>query len=71
MGECRTGRYGKETVKDVMPGVVERHFGQYLPSDPLERLMDNASAYRTHKTWVITRMRGSAPRVTVVRTTMV
>jgi putative transposase len=36
-----TGGYDKETVQDVMPGAVEKRFGQPLPSEPLEWLADN------------------------------
>lgn len=43
-----TGDYDKETVQDVMLGAVEKRSGQQLPSEPLEWLTDNGSAYIGH-----------------------
>ncbi|WP_334625629.1 DDE-type integrase/transposase/recombinase, partial [Escherichia coli] len=31
-----TGGFNSETVQDVMPGAVERRFGNDLPSSPVE-----------------------------------
>lgn len=41
-----TGGYDKETVQDVMLGVVEKRFGQRLPSEPLEWLTDNITGWQ-------------------------
>lgn len=62
-----TGGYDKETVQDVMLGAVEKRFGQRLPSEPLEWLTDNGSAYRAHETRVFARMLGLEPCTTRVR----
>jgi len=51
-----TSGYGKETAQDVMPGAIEKCFGQRLPSEPLEWLTDNISAYRAHETRAFARM---------------
>ncbi|WP_121500658.1 IS3 family transposase [Entomohabitans teleogrylli] len=62
-----TGGYDKETVQDVMLGAVEKRFGQRLPSEPLEWLTDNGSAYRAHETRAFARMLGLEPCTTAVR----
>ncbi|WP_350262762.1 IS3 family transposase (plasmid) [Pantoea sp. BJ2] len=62
-----TGGYDKETVEDVMLGAAENRFGQPLPSEPLEWLTDNGSAYRAHETRAFARMLGLAPCTTGVR----
>ena len=62
-----TGGYDKETVQDVMLGAVEKRFGQHLPSEPLEWLTDNGSAYRAHETRAFARMLGLEPCTTRVR----
>ncbi len=36
-----TGGFNSETVQDVMPGAVERRFGNELPASPVEWLTDN------------------------------
>ncbi|BEN08976.1 hypothetical protein SMETH9_43020 [Serratia marcescens] len=59
-----TGGYDKETVQDVMLGAVEKHFGQHLPSELLEWLTDNGSAYRAHETRAFARMLGLEPCTT-------
>lgn len=50
-----------------MLGAVEKRFGQHLPSEPLEWLTDNGSAYRAHETRAFARMLGLAPCTTRVR----
>ena len=62
-----TGDYDKETVQNVMLGVVEKRFGQHLPSEPLEWLTDNGSACRAHETRAFARMLGLEPCTTAVR----
>lgn len=59
-----TGRYDKQTVQDVMLGAVEKHFGQHLPSEPMEWLTDNGSAYRAHETRAFAQMLGLEPYTT-------
>jgi putative transposase len=49
-----------------MLGAVEKRFGQHLPSEPVEWLTDNGSAYRAHETRAFARMLGQA-RTTAVR----
>ncbi len=61
------GGYDKETVQDVMLGAVEKRFGQHLPSEPVEWLTDNGSAYRAHETRAFARMLGLEPCTTAVR----
>lgn len=61
-----TGGYDKETVQDVMLGAVEKRFGQHLPSEPVEWLTDNGSAYRAHETRAFARMLGLEPCTTAV-----
>nr|WP_158151132.1 IS3 family transposase [Pantoea ananatis] len=62
-----TGGYDKETVQDVMLGAVEKRFGRQLPTEPLEWLTDNGSAYRAHETRAFARMLGLEPCTTRVR----
>ncbi|WP_410707988.1 IS3 family transposase [Citrobacter amalonaticus] len=62
-----TGGYDKETVQDVMLGAVEKRFGRQLPTEPLEWLTDNGSAYRAHETRAFARMLGLEPCTTAVR----
>ncbi|HCB1716472.1 TPA: IS3 family transposase [Citrobacter freundii] len=62
-----TGGYDKETVQDVMLGAVEKRFGKQLPTEPLEWLTDNGSAYRAHETRAFARMLGLEPCTTAVR----
>lgn len=50
-----------------MPGAVEKRFGQQLPSEPLEWLTDNGSAYRAYETRAFARMLGLEPCTTRVR----
>lgn len=61
-----TSGYDKETVQDVMLGAVEKRFGQHLPSEPLEWLTDNGSAYRAHETRAFARMLRLEPCTTRV-----
>ena len=56
------GGYDSETVQDVILGAVERRFGSNLPSSPIEWLMDNGSAYRSHRTHQFARMVGLEPK---------
>ncbi|HDZ1003218.1 TPA: DDE-type integrase/transposase/recombinase [Klebsiella variicola] len=51
-----TAGYDKETMQDVMSAAVVKRFGQELPSEPLEWLTDNGSAYRAHETRAFARM---------------
>lgn len=62
-----TGGYDKETVQDVMLGAVEKRFGRQLPTESLEWLTDNGSAYRAHETRAFTRLLGLEPCTTAVR----
>ncbi|HGG4756902.1 TPA: IS3 family transposase [Salmonella enterica subsp. enterica serovar Ball] len=62
-----TGGHDKETVQDVMLGAVEKRFGRQLPTESLEWLMDNGSAYRAHETWAFARLLGLEPCTTAVR----
>nr|WP_225875377.1 IS3 family transposase [Morganella morganii] len=62
-----TGGYDKETVQDVMLGVIEKRFGRRLPTEPLEWLTDNGSAYRAHETRAFARLLGLEPCTTAVR----
>lgn len=62
-----TGGYDKETVQDVMLGAVEKRFGKQLPTEPLEWLRDNGSAYRAHETRAFARMLGLESCTTAVR----
>lgn len=50
-----------------MLGAVEKRFGQYLPSEPLEWLTDNGSAYRAHETRAFARMLNLEPCTTRIR----
>lgn len=61
-----TGGYDKETVQDVMLGAVEKRFGKQLPTESLDWLTDNGSAYRAHETRAFARMLGLEPCTTVV-----
>ncbi|WP_436894619.1 DDE-type integrase/transposase/recombinase, partial [Klebsiella pneumoniae] len=56
-----TGDFDSETVQDVMPGAVERHFGSELPASPVEWLTDNGSCYRANETRQFARMLGLEP----------
>lgn len=62
-----TGGYDKETVQDVMLGAIEKRFGRRLPTEPLEWLTDNGSAYRAHETRAFARLLGLEPCTTAVR----
>ncbi|EUM16601.1 transposase insD for insertion element IS2A/D/F/H/I/K [Enterobacter sp. BIDMC 29] len=62
-----TGGYDKETVQDVMLGAVEKRFGRQLPTESLEWLTDNGSAYRAHETRAFARLLGLEPCTTAVR----
>lgn len=62
-----TGDFDSETVQDVMPGAVERHFGSELPASPVEWLTDNGSCYRANETRQFARMLGLEPKNTAVR----
>ncbi|MGI5303787.1 IS3 family transposase [Escherichia coli] len=64
-----TGGFDSETVQDVMPGAVERRFGNDLPSSPVEWLTDNGSCYRANETRQFARMLGLEPKNTAVRST--
>ncbi|EFU8279841.1 IS3 family transposase [Escherichia coli :H4] len=64
-----TGGFDSETVQDVMPGAVERLFGNDLPSSPVEWLTDNGSCYRANETRQFARMLGLEPKNTAVRST--
>ncbi|EAC1486674.1 IS3-like element IS2 family transposase [Escherichia coli] len=64
-----TGGFNSETVQDVMPGAVERRFGNDLPSSPVEWLTDNGSCYRANETRQFARMLGLEPKNTAVRST--
>lgn len=56
-----TGDYDKEMVQDVMLGAVEKRFGRQLPTESLEWLTDNGSAYRAHETRAFARLLGLEP----------
>ncbi|WP_202619650.1 IS3 family transposase [Escherichia coli] len=62
-----TGGFNSETVQDVMPGAVERRFGNDLPASPVEWLTDNGSCYRANETRQFARMLGLEPKSTAVR----
>ncbi|HAU7995730.1 TPA: IS3 family transposase [Escherichia coli] len=62
-----TGGFDSETVQDVMPGAVERRFGNELPASPVEWLTDNGSCYRANETRQFARMLGLEPKNTAVR----
>ncbi|EHO6431173.1 IS3 family transposase [Salmonella enterica] len=62
-----TGGFDSETVQDVMPGAVERRFGNELPAYPVEWLTDNGSCYRANETRQFARMLGLEPKNTAVR----
>ncbi|WP_198406511.1 IS3 family transposase [Escherichia albertii] len=62
-----TGGFDSETVQDVMPGAVERRFGNELPASPVEWLTDNGSCYRANETLQFARMLGLEPKNTAVR----
>ncbi|HAX6985051.1 TPA: IS3 family transposase [Escherichia coli] len=62
-----TGGFNSETVQDVMPGAVERRFGNELPASPVEWLTDNGSCYRANETRQFARMLGLEPKSTAVR----
>ncbi|MEE9632497.1 IS3 family transposase [Escherichia coli] len=62
-----TGGFNSETVQDVMPGAVERRFGNDLPASPVEWLTDNGSCYRANETRQFARMLGLEPKNTAVR----
>ncbi|HCR5248547.1 TPA: IS3 family transposase [Escherichia coli] len=64
-----TGGFNSETVQDVMPGAVERRFGNELPASPVEWLTDNGSCYRANETRQFARMLGLEPKNTAVRST--
>lgn len=50
-----------------MLGPVEKRFGQHLPSELVEWLTDNGSAYRVHETRAFALMLGFEPCTTAVR----
>ncbi|MBE7330865.1 integrase core domain-containing protein, partial [Salmonella enterica] len=56
-----------ETVQDVMLGAVEKRFGRQLPTESLEWLTDNGSAYRAHETRAFALLLGLEPCTTAVR----
>ncbi|MCZ5688617.1 IS3 family transposase [Escherichia coli] len=62
-----TGGFNSETVQDVMPGAVERRFGNELPASPVEWLTDNGSCYRANETRQFARMLRLEPKSTAVR----
>ena len=62
-----TGGFNSETAQDVMPGAVERRFGNELPASPVEWLTDNGSCYRANETRQFARMLGLEPKNTAVR----
>ncbi|HFU7918936.1 TPA: IS3 family transposase [Escherichia coli] len=62
-----TGGFNSETVQDVMPGAVERRFGNELPASPVEWLTDNGSCYRANEKRQFARMLGLEPKSTAVR----
>ncbi|MCS1107343.1 IS3 family transposase [Escherichia coli] len=62
-----TGGFNSETVQDVMPGAVERRFGNELPASPVEWLTDNGSCYRANETRQFARILGLEPKNTAVR----
>ncbi len=62
-----TGGFNSETVQDVMPGAVERRFGNELPASPVEWLTDNGSCYRANETRQFARMLGLESKNTAVR----
>ncbi|HHC5576332.1 TPA: IS3 family transposase, partial [Escherichia coli] len=62
-----TGGFDSETVQDVMPGAVERRFGNELPASPVEWLTDNGSCYRANETRQFARILGLEPKNTAVR----
>jgi len=62
-----TGGCDKEKVQDVMLGAVEKRFGRHLPSEPVEWLTENGSAYRAHESRAFARMPGLEPCTTAVR----
>lgn len=62
-----TGGFNSETVQDVMPGAVERRFGNELPASPVEWLTDNGSCYRANETRQSARMLGFESKNTAVR----
>ncbi|HBA5095713.1 IS3 family transposase [Escherichia coli] len=62
-----TGGFDSETVQDVMPGAVERRFGNELPASPVEWLTDNGSCYRANETRQFARILGLEPKNTAVQ----
>lgn len=62
-----TGGFDSDTVQDVMLGAVERRFGQQQPTQPIEWLTDNGSAYRARETRRFARLLGLEPKRTAVR----
>lgn len=50
-----------------MLGAVEKRFGKQLPTQSLEWLTDNGSAYRAHQTRAFARMLGREPCTAAVR----
>ncbi|MFX0635984.1 IS3 family transposase [Escherichia coli] len=62
-----TGGFDSETVQDVMPGAVERRFGNELPASPVEWLTDNGSFYRANETRQFARILGLEPKNTAVQ----
>lgn len=62
-----TGGFNSETAQDVMPGAVERRFGNELPASPVEWLTDNGSCYRANETRLSARMLGLESKNTAVR----
>ncbi|MDN2040907.1 IS3 family transposase [Escherichia coli] len=59
--------FDSETVQDVMPGAVERRFGNELPASPVEWLTDNGSCYRANETRQFARILGLEPKNTAVQ----
>ena len=62
-----TGGLDIETVQNVMPGAVVRHFGSELPAFPVDWLTNNGSCYRANETRQFARMLGLEPKNTAVR----
>lgn len=50
-----------------MLGATEKRFGRQLPTESLEWLTDNGSAYRAHETRAFARLLGLEPCTTAVR----
>ncbi len=62
-----TGGFDSETVKDVMMGAVEYHFGNGLPTKSVEWLTDTGSAYRANEARWFAKQVVLSPRHSVIR----